>query len=73
MTLGSLKIWGDRNVIYSHSQIIIDVIKSKVPVSNALQMHGETYSLLIGVDPKGGVMFTSQGSINDKEVHNFTE
>ena len=65
---------------YPTNIIIIDATELKVQVSSALQKHIETYSTykshttfkcLIGVDPKGRVMFVSQlyeGSISDKEL-----
>ena len=60
--------------------VIIDATELKVQVPSALQKDSETFSKykshttftsLIGVDPKGGILFVSQlyeGSISDKEL-----
>ena len=65
---------------YPDTVIIIDATELKIQVPSALQKHSESYSTykshttlkcLIGVDPKGGVMFVSQlyeGSISDKQI-----
>ena len=65
---------------YPTTVIIIDATELKVQVPSALQKHSETYSTykshttlksLIGVDPKGGILFVShlyEGSISDKEL-----
>ena len=65
---------------YPDNIIIIDATELKIQVPSALQKHSESYSTykshttlkcLLGVDPKGGVMFISQlyeGSISDKKI-----
>ena len=65
---------------YPDNIIIIDATELKIQVPSALQKHSESYSTykshttlkcLLGVDPKGGVMFISQlyeGSISDKQI-----
>ena len=64
----------------STTVIIIDATELKVQVPSARQKHSETYSTykshttlkyIIGVDPKGGILFVShlyEGSISDKEL-----
>ena len=65
---------------YPDNIIIIDATELKIQVPSALQKHSDSYSTykshttlkcLLGVDPKGGVMFISQlyeGSISDKQI-----
>ena len=65
---------------YTNNVVIIDATELKIQVPSALQKHSESYSTykshttlkcLLGVDPKGGVMFVSQlyeGSISDKQI-----
>ena len=65
---------------YRNNVVIIDATELKIQVPSALQKHSESYSTykshttlkcLLGVDPKGGVMFVSQlyeGSISDKQI-----
>ena len=65
---------------YKNTVIIIDATELIVQVPSSLQKQSECYShykhhttlkSLIGVDPKGGVMFVSQlfeGSMSDKEL-----
>ena len=65
---------------YPNNTVIIDASELKVKVPSALQKHCESYSAykshttlkcLLGVDPKGGIMFISQlyvVPISDKQV-----
>ena len=65
---------------YPNNIVIIDATELKIEVPSALQKHSESYSTyksyttlkcLLGVDPKGGIMFVSQlyeGSISDKQI-----
>ena len=65
---------------YPNNIVIIDATELKIEVPSALQKHSESYSTykshttlkcLLGVDPKGGIMFTSQlyeGSISNKQI-----
>jgi len=65
---------------YPNNIIIVDATELKVQVPSSLQKHSESYSsykshttfkCLIGVDPKGGILFVSQlyeGSISDKQI-----
>ncbi|XP_068696486.1 uncharacterized protein [Montipora foliosa] len=65
---------------YPNNIVIIDATELKIEVRSALQKHSESYSTykshttlkcLLGVDPKGGIMFISQlyeGSISDKQI-----
>ena len=65
---------------YPNNICIIDATELKIEVPSALQKHSESYSTykshttlkcLLGVDPKGGIMFVSQlyeGSISDKQI-----
>ena len=65
---------------YPNNIVIIDAAELKIEVPSALQKHSESYSTykshttlkcLLGVDPKGGIVFTSQlyeGSISDKQI-----
>ncbi|KAM7430037.1 hypothetical protein ABFA07_019195 [Porites harrisoni] len=65
---------------YPNNIVIIDATELKIEVPSALQKHSESYSTykshttlkcLLGVDPKGGIMFISQlyeGSISDKQI-----
>lgn len=65
---------------YPNNTVIIDATELIIQVLSALQKHGESYSSykshttfksLIGLDPNGGIMFTSQlyeGSISDKQM-----
>ena len=65
---------------YPNNIVIIDATELKIELPSALQKHSESYSTykshttlkcLLGVDPKGGIMFISQlyeGSISDKQI-----
>ena len=65
---------------YPNTIIIIDGKELKIQTPSSLQQHSGSYShykstntlkSLIGVDPKGGIMFVSQlfeGSISDKQI-----
>ena len=63
---------------YPDTVIIIDATEVKLQVPSTLQKHSESYSSynttlkgLVGVDPKGGIIYISQlyeGSISDKEI-----
>ena len=65
---------------YPGNIVIIEATELKIQVPSALQKHSETYSTykshttfkwLLGVDTKGGIMFTSQlyeGSISDRQI-----
>jgi len=65
---------------YPNTLIIIDATELKIQVPSSLQKQSQTYSnykshntlkCLLGVDPKGGIIFVSQlyeGSISDKEL-----
>ena len=65
---------------YPKNICIIDATELKIEVPSALQKHSESYSTykshttlkcLLGVDPKGGIMFISQlyeGYISDKQI-----
>ena len=70
----------DVNEKYRNNIIIIDATENNIQVPRSLQKQSETYSnykgrttlkCLIGVDPRGGVMFVSQlygGSISNKKI-----
>lgn len=65
---------------YPNTVVIIDATELQIEVPSSLQKQSETYSsykshttlkCLLGVDPKGGIIFVSQlyeGSISDKEI-----
>lgn len=65
---------------YPNTVIIIDATELKIQTPSSLQKHSESYSsykshttlkCLLGVDPRGGIIFISQlyeGSISDKEI-----
>ena len=65
---------------YPDTIVIIDGVEIKIETPSALQQHSGTYSTykshttlksLIGVDPKGGIMFVFQlyaGSVSDNQI-----